>query len=172
MSVGRSDSLPPGRRAEPLQRLLFGGVYGSVLASALAAALSHEGTPANPGYDALWVALSAVASAAAHGYAHSVAHQTGEDTHVTTSAVRSMLTEWPLVAAVVPTIAVLLGSHAKWWGEASAIDVALTINTVALFGWGVWAARVAGRNWPGSFRVGGVDVLIGLFIVFANVLSK
>lgn len=116
--------------------MLFGGVYGSVLASALAAALGHEGTPADPGYDALWVALSAVASAAAHGYAHSIAHRTDEDTQVTAGAVRSMLTEWPLVAAMVPTIAVLLGAQAKWWGEASAIDVALGFNMVALFGWG------------------------------------
>ncbi|MDT0454551.1 hypothetical protein RM550_02210 [Streptomyces sp. DSM 41527] len=172
MSVLRNDSLPPPRRGEPLQRLLFGGVYGSVLASALAAALGHEGNPADPGYDALWVALSAVASAAAHGYAHSIAHRTDEDSQVTAGAVRSMLTEWPLVAAMVPTIAVLLGAQAKWWGEASAIDVALGFNMVALFGWGVWAARVAGRPWAGSFRVGGVDVMIGLFIVVANVLSK
>ncbi|MGW7575597.1 hypothetical protein [Streptomyces sp. NPDC054765] len=172
MSVRRSDSLPPARRAEPLQRLLFGGVYGSVLASALAAALGHDGAPSDPGYDALWVALAAVASAAAHGYAHSIAHRTGEDNQVTASAVRSMLTEWPLVAAMVPTMAVLLGAYLKWWGEESAIEVALSLNMVALFGWGVWAARVAGRGWAGAFRVGGVDVLIGLFIVIANVLSK
>lgn len=173
--MSESSSVPvhrPRRREEPLQRLLFGGVYGSVLASALAAALDHEGRPADPGYDALWVTLAAIASAAAHGYAHSIAHRTEEDTQVTASAVRSMLTEWPLVAAVVPTVAALLGSYALWWSEESAVEVALGVNMVALFGWGVWAARVARRGWPASLRVGGVDVLIGLFIVIANVVSK
>ncbi|WP_229894280.1 hypothetical protein [Streptomyces glebosus] len=158
------------RRAEQLQRMLFGGVYGSVLASALAAALGNEGTPADPGHDTLWVAVTAVASAAAHGYAHSIAHRTSGDKKVTASALRSIVTEWPLVAAMVPTIAALLGSYWGWWGEEGAIDVALTVNTVALFGWGIWAARVAGRRWAASLRVGGVDVLIGLFIVLANVL--
>lgn len=170
--MSESRSVPverPARRGEPLQRLLFGGVYGSVLASALAAALGHEGE--NPGYDALWVALTGVASAAAHGYAHSIAHRTSDDRQVTASAVRSMLAEWPLVAAMVPTMAALLGAYAKWWGEQSAIEVALTLNMVALCGWGVWAARVAGRGWAASLRVGGVDVLIGLLIVIANGLS-
>lgn len=135
--MSESRSVPverPARRGEPLQRLLFGGVYGSVLASALAAALGHEGE--NPGYDALWVALTGVASAAAHGYAHSIAHRTSDDRQVTASAVRSMLAEWPLVAAMVPTMAALLGAYAKWWGEESAIEVALTLNMVALCGWG------------------------------------
>ncbi|AWN31585.1 hypothetical protein GTW98_15410 [Streptomyces sp. SID8375] len=163
---------PPARRGEPLQRLLFGGVYGSVLASALAAALGHEGRPPDPGYDALWVALTAVASAAAHGYAHSIAHRTSDDRQVTASAVRSMLSEWPLVAAMLPTMAALFGAHLGWWGEESAIEVALGLNLVALFGWGVWAARVAERRWGASFRVGCVDVMIGLLIVIANVLSK
>ncbi|MFG2864055.1 hypothetical protein [Streptomyces sioyaensis] len=170
MSESSSVPVRPGRRAEFLQRMLFGAVYGSVLASALAGALSHEGM--DPGYDAAWVTLSGVAAAAAHGYAHSIAHRAEDDTHATASAVRSILTEWPLVTAMLPTIAALLGAYATWWTEAGAVEVALTINMVALFGCGVWAARVARRGWWASLRVGGVDVLIGLFIVIANSLSK
>ncbi|MEE1804751.1 hypothetical protein ACIQVO_20745 [Streptomyces sp. NPDC101062] len=163
---------PPRRRAEPLQRLLFGGVYGTVLASVLVAALDHDSGRPDPGYDAVWVLLAALASAAAHGYAHAIAHRTAGETTVTTSTVRSVLTEWPLVAAVVPTVAVLLGAYGGWWSEDAAIDVALLINTVALFGWGLWAARAAGRGWASSCRAGGVDMLLGFFIVGANVLSK
>ncbi|WP_329061917.1 hypothetical protein [Streptomyces sp. NBC_01429] len=159
-------------RAAHLQRLLFGGVYGTVLASALAAALDHEAGPDAPGYDAVWVLLAALASAAAHGYAHTIARQTTEKTAVTAGTVRSVLAEWPLLAAVLPTVAALLGSHAGWWGEGAAIDVALALNTLALFGWGFWAARVAGRGRAAACRVGGVDMLLGLFIIGANVLSK
>lgn len=165
-------STPPARRGEPLQRFLFGGVYGSVLASALAAALGGEHGPLDPGYDAAWVLVACIASAAAHGYAHAIAHRTADAAPVTTSAVRSMLTEWPLVVAALPTVAALFGSYLQWWGEEGAIDVALTINTVALFGWGLWSARAAGRSWPASCRVGCVDALLGLFIVAANVLTK
>lgn len=55
-------------------------------------------------------------------------------------------------------------------GEDGAIGVALLINTVALFGWGFWAARVAGRGWGKASRTGGMDMLLGLFIVVANIL--
>ncbi|UKY47649.1 hypothetical protein [Streptomyces inhibens] len=172
--MSTSTTLPrrPRRREEPLQRLLFGGVYGSVLASVLAAALGHDTGTSDPGYDAVWVLLAGAASAAAHGYAHSIAHRTGDKAPVTTTAVRSMLTEWPLVAAMLPTVAALFGAYAGWWGEEAAVDVALTLNTVTLFGWGVWAARVAGRGWAAACRVGAVDMLLGLCIVAANVLSK
>ncbi|NDZ77658.1 hypothetical protein G3I19_03775 [Streptomyces sp. SID10853] len=162
--------VPPARRAEPLQRLLFGGIYGTILASALAAALDNDHGSPNPAYDALWILLTSLASAAAHGYAHAIAHRTADGVPVTTSTVRSVLTEWPLIAAVLPTVAALLGAHEGWWGEDGAIAVALLINTVALFGWGFWAARVAGRSWGKASRTGGMDMLIGLFIVTANIL--
>ncbi|RDG36441.1 hypothetical protein DVH02_20075 [Streptomyces corynorhini] len=155
-----------------MQRLLFGGVYGTVLASALAAALDHDGGPEAPGYDAVWVLLAALASAAAHGYAHTIARQTAERTGVTASTARSVPAEWPLLGAVLPTVAALLGAYAGWWDEGAAIDVALALNTLALFGWGYWAARVAGRGRGAACRVGGVDMLLGLFIIGANVLSK
>ncbi|WP_406278121.1 hypothetical protein [Embleya sp. NBC_00896] len=172
MTDDPSRPVPPSRRAEPLQRLLFGGVYGTVLASALAAALQNDSKRDNPGYDATWVLLGALASAAAHGYAHAIAHRTVDEVPVAVSALRSVLTEWPLVAATLPTVAALLGAYAGWWGEEIAIEVALVINTVALFGWGMSAARVAGQGWAAACRVGSVDMLLGLFIVGANMLSK
>ncbi len=151
--------------------MLFGGVYGTVLASSLASALDEDNGRPNPAYDALWILVAALAAGAAHGYAHAIAHSTQEGGRVTVATVRSVLAEWPLVAAAVPTVAALLGSAAGWWSEAGAVDVALLINTTALFGWGFWAARVAGRSRPAACRVGGVDVLIGLLIVGANALT-
>lgn len=161
----------PGPRAEPLQRLLFGGVYGTVLASALAAALDHDSGPPNPGYDALWILVASIATAAAHGYAHSIAHRTVGEEKVAAGTLRSVLVEWPLVVAVVPTLGLLLGASAGWWSEDTGINVALGINSAALFGWGLLAARTAGQVWRSACRVGGVDVLLGLFIVAANILS-
>ncbi len=163
---------PGGLRREPLQRLLFGCVYGTVLASVLAAALGHNGGAPDPGYDAVWVLLAALAAATAHGYAHAIAHRTHLAGPATAGTLWSMLTEWPIVAACVPTVAALLGARAGWWSENDAIEFALVLNTVALFGWGYWAARAAGRGRPEACRAGAVDMLFGLFIVAANVLSK
>lgn len=156
----------------PLQRLLFGGVYGTVLASALASALDEDGGgKPNAAYDALWILLAALAAAAAHGYAHAVAHWSPGGERATAQSVRSVLAEWPLVASVLPTVAALLGAAAGWWGEESAVDVILAVNTVALFAWGLLAARAAGAGWAPACRVGLVDVLLGLFIVSANALT-
>ncbi|WUH89432.1 hypothetical protein OG900_04220 [Streptomyces sp. NBC_00433] len=155
----------------PLQRLLFGGVYGTVLASSLASALDHDNGKPNAGYDALWIMVAALAAAAAHGYAHTIAHWTAGGKKATAESIRSVLDEWPLVAAALPTVAALLGAAAGWWSEEGAVDVALTVNTAALFCWGLLAARAAGQGWGSACRVGAVDVLLGLFIVSANALT-
>lgn len=152
----------------PAEQSLFSGIYGLVLASALAAALDAAGEKADPGSDALWVLLTALASAAAHGYAHLIAQRASAGTSAASSRVRLVLAEWPLVAAVLPTVAMLLAALAGWWAEATAVDAALLLNTVALFASGAWAARTAGHRWPASCRAGALDMLIGLVIILAN----
>lgn len=155
---------------QPSEQWLFSGIYGLVLASAMAAALDATGEEADPGTDALWVLITAVASSAAHGYAHVIAQRASAEGRATTGRLRSVLAEWPLVAAVLPTVGVLLGAVAEWWAEATAVDTALLFNTVALFGLGAWAARRAGQGWLSSCRAGGLDMLIGLVIIMLNAL--
>ena len=155
-----------------LEQSLFGGIYGLVLASAMVAALDATGEKADPGSDALWVLLTALASATAHGYAHVIAQRASDDGAATTSRLRSVLAEWPLVAAVLPTVGMLLAAVAGWWAENTAVDAALLFNTVALFSLGVSAARTAGHGWPSSCRAGGLDMLIGLVIISVNALIE
>jgi hypothetical protein len=172
--VGTLGAAEPQRGRLSQERLLFGGVYGTVLASALAAALDNDTGHPDPGYDALWIFVSALATAAAHGYAHSVARWSAGShpgRKVMLLTLHSVVDEWPLVAAVAPTVVALLGASAHWWDEDHAINTALGVNAVALFGWGLWAARVAGQGWRSACRVGAADVLLGLFIIAANILS-
>jgi cobalamin synthase len=160
-------------RYVPPESLIFGGVYGTVLAGALAAALDEQSGTPDPGYDALWVLMTALASSAAHGYARVIAAHPPPGRSMTAIAVRSVLAEWPLTAAVMPTVLLLLTSYAGWWAEINAVSVALAFNTVALFFWGLWASRTAGgRSWPTACRAGGVDMAIGLLIVLVNLLTK
>ncbi|MGW1675484.1 hypothetical protein [Streptomyces sp. NPDC002324] len=170
----RPERVAPKRisRHRPPEQSLFSGIYGLVLASALVAALDATGETADPGSDALWVLLTALASGAAHGYAHVIAQRASVGRAATTSRLRLVLAEWPLVAAVLPTVGILFGAVAGWWAEATAVDAALLFNTVALFGWGAWAARTAGHGWLSSCRAGGLDMLIGLVIIIANALIK
>ncbi|WP_406463604.1 hypothetical protein OHB07_20175 [Streptomyces sp. NBC_00111] len=171
--VHRKGAAPrPAPRYRLPEQPLFSVVYGLVLASALVAALDPAGEEADPGPDALWVVLTALAAGAAHGYAHVIARRASADGAATPSRLRLVLAEWPLLAAVLPTVGMLLAAAAGWWAEATAVDTALLFNTVALFGCGTWAARTAGHGWPSSCRAGGMDMLIGLVIVAADALIK
>lgn len=161
------------RRYVPPESLLFGGVYGSVLACALAAALDEQSGAPDPGYDALWVLLTALASAAAHGYARAIARHPPQHHGMAAAALRSVLGEWALPAAVMPTVVLLLASYAGWFPESRAVTAALAFNTIALFVWGLWAARAIGRrSWAAAWAVGAVDMTIGLFIAAVNALIK
>lgn len=154
------------------ERWLFRGVYGLVLASAMVAALDATGDKADPGPDALWILLSALASGAAHGFAHVIAQRVSADEAATLSRLRSVLAEWPLVAAALPTVAFLLAALAGWWPENTAVDVALLFNTAALLALGTAAARIAGRSWPYSFRAGSMDMLLGVVIISVYALLE
>ncbi|MGW0817707.1 hypothetical protein ACWD00_31570 [Streptomyces viridiviolaceus] len=168
--VRREGAAPRGAlRHRPPEQWMFSGIYGLVLASAMVAALDPSGEEADPGQDALWVVLTALASSAAHGYAHVIA-QRASVVGAAAGRLRSVLAEWPLVAAVLPTVGMLLAAVAGWWAESTAVDSALLFNTVALFGLGTSAARSAGHGWPSSCRAGGLDMLIGLMIIIANSL--
>ncbi|UXI82536.1 hypothetical protein N6Q81_33005 [Streptomyces vinaceusdrappus] len=176
---GHADPVPPhgavprgGPRYRPAEWWLFRGIYGLVLASALVAALDVPGDEADPAQDALWVLLTALASGAAHGYAHVIARRAAGGGTARAGRTRAILAEWPLVAAVLPTVLLLLGATAHWWSEGTAADVALLFNTVALFALGFSAARAAGLGPLSSCRAGLVDMLIGLVVIAADALIE
>jgi hypothetical protein len=86
--------------------------------------------------------------------------------------VRAVIAEWPLAAAVLPTVAMLLAAAAGWWAEDAAADTALVLNTVLLFALGASAARAAGLGRLSSCRAGLLDMLIGLVIIAADALIE
>ncbi|MFF9730670.1 hypothetical protein ACF1GX_14680 [Streptomyces albidoflavus] len=51
-------------------------------------------------------------------------------------------------------------------------EVALALNVVLLFAWGLLAACVGGRTWGSSLKIGTADALLGLAVVVANALIK
>lgn len=150
---------------------LFGGVYGAVLASSMVAALSQYGPTSRAGrrYDAVWLLVTALASALAHGYAHYIAER---GPHRRWDVLRALAEEWPLVAAVLPTVLILAGAGWGWWPPHGLEYPAFALNIAILFALGLATARWSRRGWPRAVLIGAVDALLGVVVVVANALIK
>ncbi|MFF0740506.1 hypothetical protein ACFYVL_08890 [Streptomyces sp. NPDC004111] len=154
-------------------RLLFGGVYGTILASSMVAALTPHKyeTPGGLHYNALWLLVTAFAAALAHGYAHFISHGL-ERRHSPRELAGRIVSEWPLMLATAPSVALLLGADIGLWASENLEVVILSMNIFLLFAWGLAAGRTCGRTWPGAVLVGAVDALLGVAVVVANSLIK
>ncbi|MFJ3304992.1 hypothetical protein ACIPSA_18065 [Streptomyces sp. NPDC086549] len=151
------------------EAVLFGGVYGAVLSSSMVAALTQYGhsSQADRRYDALWLLVTALASALAHGYAHYIAER---GPHRGWDVLRTLVDEWPLVAAVIPTIFILAGAGWGWWPANGVEYPAFVLNILILFVLGLVTARWSARTWPVAVLTGAVDALLGVVVVVANAL--
>ncbi|NEA99345.1 hypothetical protein [Streptomyces sp. SID13726] len=153
------------------EAVLFGGVYGSVLACSMVAALTQYGHTSRDSrrYDAAWLLVTALASALAHGYAHYIAERAP---HRRWDVLRTLADEWPLVAAVVPTVLLLAGAGWGWWPANGVEYSAFVLNIILLFALGVVTARWSHRSWAWAMGIGLVDAMLGAVVVVANAVIK
>ncbi|MCJ1677671.1 hypothetical protein MTF65_10035 [Streptomyces sp. APSN-46.1] len=159
---------PPRRGAD----WMFGGVYGTVLASGLLAALEQEGGDYTPFYDASWVLVTAAAAALVHGYSHHMtSHQAGA-AHRWHVLVRALWNEWPVIAAALPTVLLLVCAGLADWNSYAVTAIGLGLNTALLFAWGSFVALRVGYRIASSLLIGLADATIGLVIIVANALIK
>lgn len=153
--------------------MLFGGVYGAVVASAMVAALTEYGhdSAADRRYDAAWLLVTAFASALAHGYSHYIAER---GPHLRLQGLRALAGEWPLVAAMLPSVLIVAGAGWGWWpADSDSVEhPAFAFNIALLFALGLVSARRAGRRWPLTLVTGVVDAMLGLLVVVANAVIK
>ncbi|MFF4559695.1 hypothetical protein [Streptomyces sp. NPDC001435] len=164
-----STEAPEPRPHGTREAVLFGGVYGAVLASAMVAALTEYGhsSQASRRYDALWLLVTAFASALAHGYAHYIAER---GPHRGWEILRILADEWPLVAAVIPTVFILAGAGWGWWSASGVEYPAFVLNILILFVLGLVTARRSARSRPMAVLIGAGDALLGVVVVVANAL--
>ncbi|ARP74508.1 hypothetical protein LK07_30125 [Streptomyces pluripotens] len=161
----------PHRQHDTREAVFFGGVYGSVLASSMVAALIQYGrsSAADRSYDAAWLLVTAFASALAHGYAHYIAERVP---HRRGDVLRALRDEWPLVAAVLPTVFLLAGAGWEWWPANGVEYSVFVLNIAILFTLGLVTARRSARSWPATLLLGLADALLGVVVVVANALIK
>lgn len=153
--------------------LLYGGVAGTVQASVMLAAFPNQNGPVVPLYDAAWIVMTAVTIAITRSYAiHVSSHKMGPDSHFWQQLGHRLLDGWPIVAACLPTTAVLIVAAIACWPESRFTNVGLTLNTVLLFGWGMISARSGGYRWGFTWLLGAMHATIGLLIIAANILIK
>ncbi|GAA0276185.1 hypothetical protein GCM10010302_12260 [Streptomyces polychromogenes] len=162
--------LPPPRRGADW---MFGGVYGTVLASGLLAALDQKGGEYTPFYDASWVLVTAATAGLAHGYSHHMTtHQAGSAAHRWRLLVRALWHEWPMIAATLPTVLLLVVAGIAHWESYGVTAVGLGLNTALLFAWGAFVAIRVGYRLGSALLIGLADATIGLAIIVANALIK
>ncbi|MFJ2825575.1 hypothetical protein ACIO7M_31330 [Streptomyces toxytricini] len=152
---------------------MFCGVYGTVLASGLLAALDEKGGTYTPFSDASWVLVTAITAALAHGYAH---HMSGHRQDPSRRRWRLLAVElwheWPMVAAALPTVLLLVLAGVFGWEAPGTTAVGLGLNTALLFGWGTALSLHGGSRLLPALAVGAADAAIGFAIIVANALIK
>ncbi|MFE1313077.1 hypothetical protein [Streptomyces sp. NPDC058755] len=171
MADSTAAATEPHRQHTTREAVLFGGVYGAVLASSMVAALTQygHGSAADRRYDALWLLVTACASALAHGYAHYIAERSS---HRRWDVLRTLVDEWPLVMAVVPTVFLLVGAGWGWWPPSGVEYPVFALNIAILFALGLVTARWSRRSWPAAVGIGLVDSVLGVVVVVANAVIK
>ena len=171
MADSTAAAVEPHRQHDMREAVLFGGVYGAVLASSMVAALTQYGhsSAASRRYDAVWLLVTALASALAHGYAHYIAERAP---HRRWDVLRTLVDEWPLVTAVLPTVFLLAGAGWGWWPPKGVEYPVFGLNIAILFALGLVTARWSARSWPGAVLIGMVDAVLGVVVVVANALIK
>ncbi|MFC5033780.1 hypothetical protein G3I60_29715 [Streptomyces sp. SID13666] len=148
-----------------------GGVYGTILASALLIVMDTRLDP-HPVDDALWIVMTALAAAAMHAHVHSVGTPGRPPRRVLYDLVTGLAGEWPLLASVLPTAALLLLAAGTPLTAYTAVYAALVVNAAMLLGWGVLTGRRGGRSWPAAFLAGTGEVAIGVGIIAVTAAVK
>jgi hypothetical protein len=150
---------------------LYGGVYGTVITSALLAALDRTYSPI---YEAEWIVVTVVIAAVTRGYAkHISTHRAGGTPHTFWQDLGGdVLSGIPIVVTCLPTLIVLLIAGMTGWAGEAYTTTALAVNAVLLLGWGFAAARIGGYGWRGAVLISGAHAVLGLLVIFVNVLIK
>jgi hypothetical protein len=145
-------------------------IYGQILVTSLVAALS-EGSDIAAGYILASVTGTMVVFWLAHVYAESMSLGLEAQRHMNWVEIRHLAAaEWPLVQAAVPTAIVLALGAVGLYSTETAVDLAIAVGVMALFGWGLAIGRGSGSSWIVTLTGAVLSASFGLAVVALKAL--
>jgi hypothetical protein len=163
----RSVTMPP--RASWKEQLVTvqqdsaGAIYGSMAAAAV---IASSGRHLPPGRVLALTLATLLVFWLAHVYAQALAHHLrGVGGLRWATVYAAMVEEWPMVAAPVPAMGVLLLGAVGLLDEHRAVNLALWVGVAQLVGWGIAYARRQRWSWPTALVAGAVNGTFGVVII-------
>jgi len=163
------DAAQRDRRAARIRQRLASAnfasaIYGQILLlSVLAVVGAHDVAPATV---LVTVAGSQLVFWLAHAYAETIGRQVRSESAIDREGVaRIMQHEWPIAQAAVPTVVLMALAILDVLATTTAIDVAIGLAVVSLFGWGFAAARRSRDTLRAQLVSGALSGALGLVIV-------
>jgi hypothetical protein len=150
---------------------LNAALTGTVMVSVLTAALSHYEQRLDPLSDIGWTLILLACSSLIRSYAAYVTHRAGQRSP-RAAIVGIVRGEWALVAAGLPTVAVLLAASVAHCSTTATINVVLLMNVFLLLALGIVAASRAGHRSIVAVGFGLGDAMLGVLVIAANSLLR
>jgi hypothetical protein len=156
---------PPAPGSLDGEPSLARSIYGTILALAVVLAVADD-----PDHGIAYVLGGLLATAVvfwlAHVYAEVLAEHVRSQTTSWWADVRYALTrEWPLVRAAGPLAVALLLGVAGLVSRDTAVDLAVGVGLVELFGWGLAVGRKLGQRLPLAVLTGLANCALGAALV-------
>jgi hypothetical protein len=137
----------------------------------------------NPLQETAWILIGVALSLLTRAYGlHVSSHDDVGGARYIAGFVRNIAKGWPVIAASLPTVLVLLIAAALGWPDdrehadgsvtLGYTTVALNINVVLLFVWGIVAARQAGLSRAWTVLIGFLNAGLGWLVVAVNLALK
>jgi hypothetical protein len=142
-----------------------GALYGTILVIAIIVGVSED-PDAGAGLILAGVLVTTLVFWAVHVYAETLAeHLAHPHWSLRADIARAASREWPLVeAAAPPAVPLLLGAIGVL-SRTAAIDLAIALGLINLFGWGVAVGRAMGQPLSRAIVTGLVNVVLGGIMV-------
>jgi hypothetical protein len=140
-------------------------IYGQILVTSMVGALSED-SDIDAGYMLVSVGATMLVFWLAHAYAEAMSRGLEAGRHLRWDEVRaSAVNEWPLVQATFPTAIVLALGAIGAYSTETAVDLAIAVGVVSLFGWGLAIGRASRSSWAVALAGAAISAAFGLVVV-------
>jgi hypothetical protein len=178
-SVGADGLMSLGFLLVRLASTTLAAFLAGTTATTLLLAVQRGGDPMRA---AAWILIGVALTALTRGYGLFVSsHEDEGGGRYIAGLARNLAGGWPIVVASLPTVVLLvLAAVFHWPDDREEPDritigyttIALNLNVLLLFFWGVVSARRSGLSRPWRVLVGLANAVLGLLVITVNLALK